>query len=148
MNIRRIEHVAIAVRDVDAGRAFWEGVLGLHLAGEEEIASAQVRIGLYRVGESSVELIAGTAPGSAYEQLVRERGEVLHHLCFEVDDIEGALGELRAKGVKLRDEVPRAGHQGSRIAFIDPASTGQVLIELMELARMRGSDAWPSSRST
>ncbi len=135
MNIRRIEHVAIAVRDLDAGRAFWEGILGLPLAGEEEIASAQVRLELYRVGESSVELIAGTAPGSPYAQLVRENGEVLHHICFEVDDIERALAELRAKGVKLRDEVPRPGHQGSRIAFLDPASTGQVLIELVELRK-------------
>lgn len=145
MNIRRIEHVAIAVRDLEAGRAFWEGVLGIPLHGEEDFASARVRIGLYPVGESMVELLAGTEPQSPYQQLVAEKGEHLHHICFEVDDIDQALVELRAKGVKLRDEVPRAGHQGSRIAFLDPASTGQVLVELVQ--RGPGTEGSGSHRS-
>lgn len=139
MNIRRIEHVAIAVRDLHQSRAFWEGVLGLRLEEEEDIASAQVRIALYPVGESMVELLAGTTPQSPYRHLVREQEGLLHHICFEVDDIDLALAELRTKGVKLRDEVPRPGHQGSRIAFLDPETAGGVLVELVELPRVGGA---------
>lgn len=133
MKIKRIEHVGIVVADLARSRALWEGQLGVRLEEIEELAPNQVRIALYPVGESMVELLAGTGPDSKYARLVRERGEGLHHLCFEVEDLDGALAELRGKGVRLLDEAPRPGHQGSRIAFLDPASTGNVLIELVEL---------------
>ena len=83
--------------------------------------------------------LPGTAGGPGTESLgvttwIKQKGTGLFHICFEVEDIDGALAELKAKGVKLRDETPRIGHGGARIAFLDPASTGNVLIELAELA--------------
>jgi methylmalonyl-CoA epimerase len=85
------------------------------------------------VGETYIELLESKAPDSGVNQWIAEKGEGLFHICFEVEDIDGALEELKAKGVKLRDETPRIGHGGARIAFIDPASTGNLLIELAEL---------------
>ena len=83
--------------------------------------------------QTYIELLESAAPDSGVSQWIREKGAGLFHICFEVEDIDGALMELKAKGIKLRDEKPRIGHAGARIAFIDPASTGNVLIELAEL---------------
>lgn len=135
MKIKRIEHVGIVVKDLTASRRLWEEVLGLHLEEIEDMEKSRVRIAIYPVGESMVELLHGTTPDSKFAQLARERGEGLHHVCFEVEDIDAALAELRARGVRLLDEVARPGHQDSRIAFLDPADTGNVLVELAELAR-------------
>lgn len=132
MRIKRIEHVGIVVRDLEQSRVLWEQCLGVPVGEVEELAQYQVRIAMYPIGESMVELLSGTAPEAKYSRLVRERGEGLHHICLEVEDIEGALAELRARGVGLLDQAPRPGHQGSRIAFLDPASTGNALVELVE----------------
>jgi methylmalonyl-CoA/ethylmalonyl-CoA epimerase len=134
VRIRRIEHVGIAVKDLEQSRVVWEQLLGVPLAEVEELAQYRARIGMYPIGDSKVELLQGTTPDAKFSVVVRERGEGLHHLCLEVDDIDGALAELKAKGVKLLDEHARPGHKGMRIAFIDPASTGNVLIELVERA--------------
>jgi methylmalonyl-CoA epimerase len=85
------------------------------------------------VGETYIELLESAAPDSAVNKWIADKGEGYFHICFEVEDIDGALAELKAKGVKLRDETPRIGHGGARIAFIDPSSTGNMLIELAEL---------------
>lgn len=135
MKVKRIEHVAIAVRDLAESRVFWEDVLGLRLEHRETFPGVDVDVALYSLGSCMVELLCGTTSDSAYGRFIHERGESLHHLCFEVDDLDAALEELKAKGIRLRDEVPRAGHQGSRIAFLDPGSTGHVLIELVELRK-------------
>ncbi|MBI2527542.1 MAG: methylmalonyl-CoA epimerase [Candidatus Rokubacteria bacterium] len=137
MKIKRIEHVGIVVKDLAQSRAVWEECLGLRLAEVEDLPAYEVRIGMYPVGESMVELLHGTTPDGKYARLVREGQEGLHHICLEVEDIDGALAELRAKGVRLLDETPRPGHQGSRIAFLDPTSTGNVLVELVQRARER-----------
>jgi len=92
MKIKRIEHVGIVVKDLEQSRAVWEECLGLRLAEVEHLEQYQVRIAMYPVGESMVELLGGTTPDSKYARLVRERGEGLHHICLEVEDIEGALG--------------------------------------------------------
>jgi methylmalonyl-CoA epimerase len=133
VKIKRIEHVGIVVKDLAESRRLWEEVLGLHLEEIEEMEKSRVRIAIYPVGESMVELLYGTTPDSKFARLVRERGEGLHHVCFEVENIDAALAELRARGVRLLDEVARSGHQGSRIAFLDPVDTGNVLVELAEL---------------
>jgi methylmalonyl-CoA epimerase len=133
VKIKRIEHVGIVVKDLGESRRLWEEVLGLHLEEIEEMEKSRVRIAIYPVGESMVELLYGATPDSKFARLVRERGEGLHHVCFEVENIDAALAELRARGVRLLDEVARSGHQGSRIAFLDPADTGNVLVELAEL---------------
>jgi len=131
MKIKRIEHVGVVVRDVEASRRLWEDCFGIKLGTVEE--NAIRRLALYPVGESMVELIAGTTADSRHAKMVAEGKGGLNHICFEVEDIDAALAELKAKGIPLLDEVPRIGHAGCRIAFIDPAATENCLIELAEL---------------
>ena len=92
-----------------------------------------VKLALYPVGESMVELIAGTTPDSKHAKMIAEGKGGINHICFEVESIDDALAELKAKGVPLLDETPRIGHAGCRIAFLDPAGTEGCLIELAEL---------------
>jgi methylmalonyl-CoA/ethylmalonyl-CoA epimerase len=131
MKIKRVEHVAIAVSSLRQSIEFMKDTFGLPLEYEEQIG--QTRLAMLPVGETYIELLEGQGPQSGVAKWMDEKGPGLFHICFEVEDIDGALAELRAKGVKLRDETPRTGHGGSRIAFLDPASTGNVLIELAEL---------------
>ena len=131
MKIKRIEHVGVIVKDVESSRKLWEDCFGIKL-GEVEENSIR-RLALYPVGESMVELIAGTTPDSRHARMVAEGKGGLNHICFEVEDIDEALAELKAKGIPLIDPVPRIGHAGCRIAFIDPSATENCLIELAEL---------------
>jgi len=133
MKIKRINHVGVVVRDVEASRRLWEDCLGIRLDGVEDHPERPVRLALYPVGESMVELIAGTTPDSRHAIMVAEGKGGLNHICLEVEDIQQALAELKEKGVPLLDEVPRIGHAGCRIAFLDPAATENCLIELAEL---------------
>ena len=103
----------------------------------EKIGST--RLALYPVGETYIELLETEEPGSWIDRWLKEKGQSLFHLCFEVDDIDAAMAELRAKGVKLMTETPRPGHGGSRIVFLDPASTGNIVIELAELPAGRAA---------
>lgn len=133
MKIKRIEHVGVVVRDVEKSRKLWEDCFGIPLSGVEEFKERPVKLALYPVGESMVELIAGTTSDSKHAKLVDEGKGGLNHICFEVEDIDEALAELKAKGIPLLDQVPRIGHAGCRIAFIDPSATENCLIELAEL---------------
>jgi methylmalonyl-CoA/ethylmalonyl-CoA epimerase len=133
MKIKRIEHVGVIVRNLEASRRLWEDCFGIRLGSVEESATRPQRLALYPVGESMVELIAGTTPDSKHARMIAEGKGGLNHICFEVEDIDEALAELKAKGVPLLDQVPRIGHAGCRIAFIDPAATENCLIELAEL---------------
>jgi methylmalonyl-CoA/ethylmalonyl-CoA epimerase len=136
MKIKRIEHVGVVVKDTEASRRLWEGCFGIKLESEE--ANAIRKLALYPIGESMVELIAGTTPDSRHAKMVAEGKGGLNHICFEVEDIDAALAELKEKGIPLLDEVPRIGHAGCRIAFIDPKATGNCLIELAELPAGHG----------
>ena len=133
MKIKRIEHVGVVVKDVDKSRALWEGCFGIKLGEVETNPLRPVKLALYPVGESMVELIAGTTPDSKHAKMIAEGKGGINHICFEVEDIDEALAELKAKGVPLLDEVPRIGHAGCRIAFLDPAGTEGCLIELAQL---------------
>ena len=133
MKFKRIEHIAIAVRDLDAVRDTL-GRLGIACDHEETLPGPGVRLAMLPIGESALELLEPLREDGRTADWIRERGEGLFHICLEVDDIEAALAELRGKGVKLRDEVPRIGHGGHRIAFLDPASTAGILIELVEMS--------------
>jgi len=137
VKIKRIEHVGIVVRDLEASRKLWEGCFGICLGSVEE---SPVRgLALYPVGESIVELLAGYAPDHKFSRMITEGKGGLNHICFEVENIDEALAELKGKGVPLLDEVPRIGHAGCRIAFLDPAGTENCLIELAELPAARVS---------
>ena len=133
MKIKRIEHVGVLVRDVDKSRALWEGCFGIKLGEVETNPIRPVRLALYPVGESMVELIAGTTPDSKHAQMIADGKGGINHICFEVENIDEALAELKAKGVPLLDHTPRIGHAGCRIAFLDPVGTEGCLIELAEL---------------
>ena len=136
MKIKRVEHIAIAVHDMAESMRMLEHTLGLKLDYEEVIG--ETKLAMYPVGETSLELLQAKGAASPVADWVAEHGQSLFHLCFEVEDIDAALDELRAKGVKLLDETPKGGHGGSRIAFLDPASTGDILIELAELPAGHG----------
>ncbi|MET0851168.1 MAG: VOC family protein [Candidatus Rokuibacteriota bacterium] len=139
MKIKRVEHVAIAVHSLRQSIDLLRDTFGLPLEYEEQIG--QTRLAMLPVGETYIELLEGQGPESGVTRWMQEKGPGLFHICFEVEDIDAALAELRAKGVKLRDETPRPGHGGSRIAFIDPAATGNVLIELAQLPAGHGAHA-------
>jgi methylmalonyl-CoA/ethylmalonyl-CoA epimerase len=134
MKIKRIEHVAIAVKSIAQFREIFEGKLGLSLEYEEYLPQHDTRLAMYPVGQTYIELLESDKEGTGTSRWIAEHGEGLFHICLEVEDVEEALRELKQKGVKLLDEQPRIGHANSRIAFIDPKSTGNVLIELVELA--------------
>lgn len=131
MKIKRIEHVAIALRDMRPTMALLEQAFGLRMEYEEQIGTT--KLAMYPVGETYLELLEAVGPESGVAKWIAEKGESLFHLCFEVEDIDGALDELKQKGIKLLDQTPRNGHGGSRIAFLDPQSTGNILVELAEL---------------
>ena len=133
MKIKRIEHVGVVVKDVEKSRALWEGCFGIKLDSVETNPTKPVKQAIYPVGESMVELIAGTTPDSKHQKMVAEGKGGINHLCFEVENIDEALAELKSKGIPLLDEVPRHGHAGCRIAFIDPSATENCRIELAEL---------------
>lgn len=131
MKIKRVEHIAIAVNSIRQSIDLLQNTFGIPLEYEEQIG--QTRLAMLPVGQTYIELLEGQGADSGVTQWISDKGTGLYHICFEVEDIDGALAELKAKGVKLRDETPRIGHGGARIAFLDPASTDNVLIELAEL---------------
>ena len=134
MKLKRVEHVAIAVNDMAESMKMLQDTLGIEMEYEEKIGAT--RLAMFPVGETYLELLSSdaSAQDSRVTEWIEENGQSLFHLCFEVDDIDAALVELKGKGVKLLDAEPRIGHGGSRIAFINPESTGNILIELAEMA--------------
>ena len=137
MKIKRVEHIAIAVSSLRQSIDLLRDTFGLPLEYEEQIG--QTRLAMLPVGQTYIELLEGQGAESGVTRWINEKGTGLFHICFEVEDIDAALDELRGKGVKLRDETPRIGHGGARIAFIDPSATGNVLIELAELPAVHGA---------
>jgi methylmalonyl-CoA/ethylmalonyl-CoA epimerase len=133
MKIKRIEHVAIAVKSMAKAREIFEDKLGLPFEYEEHMPQYSTKLAMFPVGQSYIELLESDRSDSDTSKWIDEHGEGLYHICLEVEDIESALAELKAKGVKLIDQTPRIGHGNSRIAFIDPKSTNDVLFELVEL---------------
>lgn len=133
MKFKRVEHVAIAVHDMAKMRDIFENKLGIQMEYEEHIPRYDTTLAMYPVGETYLEVLTSNNPDSETNRWIDDKGEGLFHICLEVDDIEGALSELKGKGVDLIDETPRIGHGGSKIAFIKPEATGGLLIELAEI---------------
>ncbi len=133
MKVKRIEHIAIAVKSMAKMREVMEEKLGLTLEYEEHLPQYQTRLAMYPIGQTYLELLESDSPESETAEWIATRGEGLYHICLEVEHIDDALVELKQKGIGLIDEKPRTGHANSRIAFLDPRSTGNVLIELVEL---------------
>ena len=131
MKIKRVEHIAIAVHNLQESKAMLENIFGFNLELEEKIGATN--LAMYPVGETYLELVQTDEPETMLSDWIGEKGQSLFHLCFEVENIDDALDELRQKGIKLLNDTPRPGHGGSRIVFLDPQSTGNILIELAEL---------------
>jgi methylmalonyl-CoA/ethylmalonyl-CoA epimerase len=129
-----LDHVGIAVSDLDQALAFYRDVLGLELEPAEEVASQRVRAHFLRTGDAMLELLEPTAPDSPIARYLERRGPGMHHVALRVEDIRAALEQLKARGVRLIDEQPRPGAHGSLVAFIHPASTHGVLVELKQRA--------------
>jgi len=130
--INKINHVAVAVSDIDAALAFWHDALGLELHHVEEVPSQKATVAFVPVGESELELVKPMVEDSGVAKFLAERGGGIHHLCFEVDDIDAMLLDLKAKGIRLINETAQV-LPGRKMAFIHPKATGGVLVELYQL---------------
>jgi methylmalonyl-CoA/ethylmalonyl-CoA epimerase len=127
-----LDHVGIAVADLAQALAFYRDGLGLEVEMAEEVASQRVRAHFIQTGESAIELLEATREDSPIAKYVAKRGPGLHHITLRVDDIQAALAQLKAKGIRLIDETPREGAHGSLVAFIHPSSAHGVLVELKQ----------------
>jgi methylmalonyl-CoA/ethylmalonyl-CoA epimerase len=129
---RAVNHIGIAVRSIDAQRAFYEGTLGAVFEGAEDVPSQNVRVAFFRVGDVRLELLEPTDPSSTVAAFLEKRGEGLHHIAYTVDGIEARITELKGAGVRMIDEAPRPGAHHTRVAFVHPKSSFGVLTELCE----------------
>jgi methylmalonyl-CoA epimerase len=132
MNIKNIDHIGIAVNNLQESLSFWQTSLGIEPHGTQEVPQQKLRTTFLPVGDTEIELLESTSPDSSVAKFLEKHGEGLHHIAIRVDDIDAALAELKAKGIKLIDETARNGAGGARIAFVHPGSTHGVLLELCE----------------
>ncbi|MCX6639108.1 MAG: methylmalonyl-CoA epimerase [bacterium] len=130
--MKRIDHIAIAVSDLDAAEKIYRDVLNLHWEGREEVPLQKVITSLFQVGESRIELLQPTAPDSPISAFLEKKGPGLHHIALEVDDVEAKMARLKAQGIRLLNDQPADGVGGSKIVFLHPKDTGGVLVELVE----------------
>jgi len=131
--IQKINHIGIAVSSLEAHLPFYRDVLKLEYQGTQTVPDQKVRLAVFRVGEVSIELLEPTAPDSPIAGFIEKRGEGVHHLAYQVDEIEAQIAGFKAAGVQMIDEKPRAGAHGTRIAFLHPKSSGKVLTELTQV---------------
>lgn len=135
--IKRVAHIAIAVRDLEAASKFFEQNLGLRRHAVEILEEEKVKIAFFPVGDSEVELVEGIGPDNPVAKFLEKRGEGIHHICLEVENLQQQLDLLASRGVPLLDRSPRDGGQGTKVAFLHPKGTHGVLIELVELPASR-----------
>jgi methylmalonyl-CoA/ethylmalonyl-CoA epimerase len=133
--IKRINHVAIVVDDIDSALDFWRDVLGLKVTHVEDVPDQESVVAFLPTGEGEVELVKPTNEDSGIGRYLNKRGPGIHHICFEVDDIEACINQMLDRGVRLVNPEPVIGTGGKRIAFIHPESTHGVLIELYEVTQ-------------
>ena len=131
MKVTRLDHIGIAVKSIAESLKVYEA-MGLKSVGVEEVAEQKVRVAFLPTGETEIELLESTAPDGPVAKYSEKNGEGIQHLALRVDNLEAALAELKAQGVRLIDEKPRYGAGGAKIAFVHPRSTGGVLLELSE----------------
>jgi methylmalonyl-CoA/ethylmalonyl-CoA epimerase len=145
--ISRIDHIGIAAKGLADRLPFWSEVLGLTVEGVETVDSEQVKVAFLPVDRSRIELLEPTGDGSAIASHIAKRGEGLHHLTFEVTDLDGMLERMRRHQIRIVGDGARVGAGGQRVAFVHPKSTGGVLVELVERKRRSedtGTEEWIS----
>jgi len=130
--LTKINHIGIAVKSLDDSLPFYRDNLGMAFDGIEEVAEQKVRVAMLQVGESKIELLEATSEDSPVAKFIEKNGPGIHHLAYEVNDIEAAIARLMAEGARMIDEKPRVGAHGTRIAFVHPKSSNGVLTELCQ----------------
>ncbi|BAT72148.1 methylmalonyl-CoA epimerase [Thermosulfidibacter takaii ABI70S6] len=129
--LKKVNHIGIAVKSIDEAKKLYE-LMGLKVEGYEVVEEQKVKVAFIQVGETRIELLEATSDDSPVAKFIEKRGEGIHHIAFEVDDIEQALKVLKENGIKLIDEKPRKGAHNTKIAFVHPKSTNGVLMEICQ----------------
>jgi len=132
MEATHIEHIGIAVKNIDEAKKFYEDVLGLKCYAVEEVKDQKVKTAFFRLGQTKIELLESTDVEGPIAKFIEKRGEGIHHIAYAVKDIDTTLKEVETKGVSLIDKVSRRGAEGLHIGFLHPKTTGGVLTELCE----------------
>ncbi|MDR3566195.1 MAG: methylmalonyl-CoA epimerase [Negativicutes bacterium] len=130
--VLKVDHIGIAVKDLTAAKKFYSEILGMTALGEEVVEQQKCKVCFIPSGDSELELLESTSPDGPIGKYIEKNGEGIQHIALRVDNIEAALADLKAKGVRLIDEVPRYGAGGASIAFIHPKATGGILLEISE----------------
>jgi len=133
MCVKRVDHVAIVVRDISIALKFWNEALGIPLEKVKDVPAEKSVVAFLPLAGSEIELIQPTTSDSGIARYLEKKGEGMHHVCLEVEDIDGMLTNLSGKGIRLINDQPRITDDGKRYAFIHPESTGGVLVELYEI---------------
>ncbi len=128
----RLDHIGIAVENLEQSVAFYRDVLGLELHGTETVEEQKVKVAFFPVGDTEIELLESTDPEGPIAKFIAAKGQGVQHLAFRVKDIEKTLADLKARGMRLIDEKPRYGAGGAKIAFLHPKATNGVLVELCQ----------------
>ncbi len=132
MEISHIEHIGIAVKNLDESIKYYENVLGLKCYAVEEVTDQKVKTAFFMVGQTKIELLESTDPEGPIGKFIEKKGEGIHHLAFAANNLAESLKEVESKGIQLIDKTPRKGAEGLNIAFLHPKFTGGVLTELCE----------------
>jgi methylmalonyl-CoA/ethylmalonyl-CoA epimerase len=133
--IKKINHIAIAVNNLEEAAGFYQTVMGLTLSGIEVVTAQKTKVGFFKIGESNIELVQPAEPDSPLVKFLETKGQGIHHICLEVDDIEAEVKAFLEKGATMVDQKPRPGAHNTRVAFVHPKSSGGVLIELCEFPK-------------
>jgi methylmalonyl-CoA/ethylmalonyl-CoA epimerase len=128
----KIDHLGIATKSIDEALKFWQDSLGLENVHTEIVTEQKVRVAMLPIGETKIELLEPTSEDSTVAKFIEKRGQGIHHIAIEVENIEVSLAKLKENGAKLIDETPRIGAEGCLIAFVHPQSTNGVLLELIQ----------------
>jgi methylmalonyl-CoA/ethylmalonyl-CoA epimerase len=131
--VKRVDHIAIVVNDLEGALSFWRDALGLELDHVQDVPEQGSQVAFLPAGDSEIELVRPTDADSGIARYLQKRGPGMHHICLEVDEIETILADLKAKGIRLINETPRSGSGGRQYAFIHPESACGVLVELYQL---------------
>jgi methylmalonyl-CoA/ethylmalonyl-CoA epimerase len=128
----KLDHIGLATRELEEGLALWRDILGLEVDATEEIQEQGVRVAMLQIGDTHVELLEPLSPESPVGRFLAKRGPGIHHLAVEVADINASLADLKKRGARLIDETPRVGARGCLVAFVHPATTNGILLELVQ----------------
>ena len=132
MNVKKVDHIGIAVKNLDAALKFYQDILGLECIDTEVVEEQKVKVAFLPIGDTEVELLESTDEDGPIAKFIEKKGEGIQHVAFRVDNIEEAIEHMKSKDVRMIDEKPRYGAGGARIAFCHPKSTGGILVELSE----------------